>query len=64
MLAAQKVSVLCNFRLFIIRNIFEGVINTFFLYYAVVDYRYFGLGLKEQFYPTLRSKLALRMEGL
>ncbi|CAD26401.2 ECU08_0950 [Encephalitozoon cuniculi GB-M1] len=49
-------------RFFIIRNIFEGTINTCFLYYCILDYRYFGSGLKEVFFPTGKNREVLRME--
>lgn len=64
MLAAEKVSGLHNFRLFIIRNIFEIVVDLFFLYYAVLDYRYFGQGLKEMFFPEARSRDILVVEDV
>ncbi|KAG5860519.1 hypothetical protein KMI_01g01590 [Encephalitozoon hellem] len=48
-------------RFFIIRNYFEAAINIVFLYYSIMDYRYFGFGLKEVFFPTNRRRRPLSM---
>lgn len=52
-----------NFSFFIFRNMLEAAIDSFFLYYAIRDYRYFGKGLKGLFFPSTKPRDVLTYSG-